>query len=117
MRALSSREARRLMKQMGLKVNELDGVKEVVIRMEDREIVVENPSVSVLEVSGQKIFQVLGSAKERAIEKAGVKVSEEDAQLIAAQLNVPLEEAVAALKEASGDIAEAIMLIQSRRKL
>ncbi|MCS7113389.1 MAG: nascent polypeptide-associated complex protein [Nitrososphaerota archaeon] len=117
MRALSSREARRLMKQMGLKVNELDGVKEVVIRMEDKEIVIETPSVSVLEVSGQKIFQVLGSTKERAIEKAGVKVSEEDAQLIAAQLNIPLEEAIVALKETSGDIAEAIMLIQSRKNL
>jgi len=117
MRGLSGREARRLMKQMGLKVSELDGVREVIIRMEDREIVVENPKVSVFEVSGQKIFQILGSAKEKVTEKAEVRISEEDAQLIAAQLNVPIEEAVAALKETSGDIAEAIMLIQTRRKL
>ncbi|MEM4462289.1 MAG: nascent polypeptide-associated complex protein [Candidatus Bathyarchaeia archaeon] len=117
MRTLSSRDARRLMKQMGLKVNELTGVKEVVIKMEDKEIIIENPSVSVLEVSGQRVFQILGSAKERVIEKTCIKVSEEDAQLIAAQLNVPLEEAIAALKETSGDIAEAIMLIQSRRRM
>jgi len=117
MRTLSSREARRLMKQMGLKVNELNGVKEVIIKMDGKEIIIESPSVSVLEVSGQKIFQVLGSVKERIIEETSVKVSEEDAQLIAAQLNIPLDEAIAALRETSGDIAEAIMLIQSRRKL
>lgn len=119
MRRISPREARRLMKQMRLKMEEMNDVKEVIFRMENRELIVENPTVSVIEVSGQRIFQVSGGkVSEKRMEAAEktVKVSEEDAQLIAAQLNVTLEEAIDALKEAGGNLAEAIMLIQSRRK-
>jgi len=118
MRKVSPRQARRMMQQMGMRMEELEGVVEVVLRTGDKEIVVENPSVAVMEIQGQKMFQVSG---ERVVEKPlkaevkGVEVRAEDAQLLAMQLNVSLDEARKALEASNGNLAEALLLLQSRR--
>lgn len=74
----------------------------------------------MLNFQGQKIFQVVGeSLEERAImrnEEAKPKIPEEDVALVAEQAGVSLEEARAALEETGGDLAQAILLLSSRRK-
>lgn len=113
---MNPREARRMMQRMGMNMGGLDDVEEVIIRTSTKEITIEQPQVSILEMQGQKIFQIIGGkVAERAPESKGSKfsVSEEDAQLVADQTGKSLEDAKNALEECEGDLAKAILLLQS----
>lgn len=102
-----------MMKRMGVGMSEIPDVREVVLRTGTKEIVVENPEVAVLDLHGQKIFQVAGeSVTERAIEmEKEMTVPEEDVRLVADQTGKSMEEARKALEEAEGDLAKAILLL------
>ena len=114
MRRVSPKMAKKMMKRMGLTLDTLDGVNEVIFRMEDKEMVIENPEVSILKVQGQKIYQVVGEAVERKMEKPTKEIPEEDVQLVAQQSGASLEEARAALIESDGDLAKAILMLTQR---
>jgi len=117
LRRISSRDARRMMQRMGLNMTALPDVQEVVVRTSTKEIIIENPEVSVLDLQGQKIFQVAGGEiTEKAAEREARKVSipDEDVQLVAQQANVGLDKARAALEETNGDLAQAILLLSQR---
>ena len=102
-----------MMQRMGLNMGEIPDVQEVVIRTTTKEIVVENPEVAVLDMHGQKIFQVTGERiVEREIERK-VTVPEEDVRLVADQTGKSMEEAKKALEETNGDLAKAILLLQA----
>ena len=110
LRRISPRAARRMMQRMGLSMTPLEA-EEVIIKTKDKEIIVQNPEVSVLEVQGQRIFQVVGGeVSEKKREKA-ISIPEEDVQLVAQQANVSLDQARAALEQAGGDLARAILLL------
>lgn len=59
-RRVSPREAKRMMQRMGMSMDAIEEVKEVVIKTSNKEIVIEEPEVAVLAVQGQKIYQVTG---------------------------------------------------------
>jgi len=100
-----------MMHRMGLSMGEVPDVQEVTIKTPTKEITVENPEVAILEMHGQKIFQVTGgNVVEKAIEKA-ITFPEEDVQLVAQQAKVSLDEARAALEQTKGDLAQAILLL------
>ncbi len=113
MRRISPREARRLMQRMGLTMTPLD-VNEVVLKTKDKEIIIEEPEVAVLEIQGQKMFQISGGKmSEKPLERK-ITIPEEDVQLVAQQANVSLEEARAALEQTNGDLAQAILLLSQK---
>jgi nascent polypeptide-associated complex subunit alpha len=113
-RRMSPRNAKRMMQRMGMNMGEMPEVQEVIFRTNDKEIVVENAQVAVLEMQGQKIFQVTGQVSERGLEnEAKVVIAEEDAQLVADQTGKSIEEARRALEESDGDLAKAILLLQT----
>jgi nascent polypeptide-associated complex subunit alpha len=67
-------------------------------------------------MQGQKIFQVAGGKiTEKAPERAAptIALSEEDVKLVADQTGKSVEEARKALEECEGDLAKAILLLQS----
>ena len=112
-RRVSPRDAKRMMQRMGLSMGEIPDVQEVIVRTTTKEIVVENPEVAVLDMHGQKIFQVTGERiVEREIERK-VTVPEEDVRLVADQTGKSVEEAKKALEETKGDLAKAILLLQA----
>lgn len=120
LRKISPREARRLMNRMGVKMEALDGVERVVIYMSGKELLIEEPSVMVMEVGDQKVFQISGKISERTVEKAEEvlekpEVSEDDVMLLASQTGVTVEEARRALEESGGNLASALMILRSRR--
>jgi nascent polypeptide-associated complex subunit alpha len=112
---MSPRNAKRMMQRMGMNMGEMPDVQEVIFRTSDKEIVVENAQVAVLEMQGQKIFQVTGQVNERGLNKQEAKlaIAEEDAQLVADQTGKSVEEAKRALEESGGDLAKAILLLQT----
>jgi len=110
-RRLSPREARRLMRRMGLSMNTMPDVREVIIRTDRKEVVIEAPEVSVMEIQGQRIFQIMGGEVSEKAREGRPSIPEEDVQLVAQQANVSLEKARAALEETGGDLAQAILLL------
>jgi len=106
MMGMNPRQMKKLMKQFGIKMEELEGVKEVVLKLEGREIVLKDPVVTVMVVQGEKTYQIIpGSEEVREV----VEIPEEDIELVMEQAGVDRETALKALKETKGDIAEAIL--------
>lgn len=111
-RRIDRRQMERVMRQMGIKARELDGVREVLIRFTDREIMISNPKVTLTEVAGQRSYQIVGEEIERKLE---LEPSEEDVNLVMEQTGAEREAAVRALRETRGDIAEAIIKLKAAR--
>jgi len=118
MRRISPREAKRMMQRMGLNMAEVPDVQQVTLKTSSKEIIIENPEVAVLEMHGQKIFQITGEKiVEKALEKTEEKVTvpEEDVQLVALQAKVSPEQARVALEQTNGDLAQAILLLSQTK--
>jgi nascent polypeptide-associated complex subunit alpha len=110
---MNPREAKRMMQRMGLNMNAVENVEQVIIKTSSKEIIIKEPEVSILEVQGQKMFQVAGGQiTEKAAERKPTAVGEEDVRLVADQTGKSLEEARKALEESGGDLAKAILLLQ-----
>jgi len=115
-RRMNPRDAKRMMQRMGMNMDAVEDVQEVIIRTPSKEIVIEEPEVAIVNMQGQKIFQVAGGkVTERASERraAGPIVPEEDVSLVAAQTGKSVDAARKALVECEGDLAKAILLLQA----
>jgi nascent polypeptide-associated complex subunit alpha len=112
---MNPRNAKRMMQRMGMNMGEMPEVEEVIFKTSNKEIVVENAQVAVIDMGGQKIFQVTGEVSERALESQdeGPAIAEEDVQLVADQTGKSLEDARRALESSDGDLAKAILLLQT----
>ncbi len=113
--APQGRDAKRMMEKMGMKMDQIDGVTEVLIRTPTREIVIEEPVVTSVVVQGQKMYQIAGgSTHERSptTEPASAETLEDDIKLVASQTGKTLDEARAALKDSGGNLAEAIVKLK-----
>ncbi|HDD60415.1 MAG: Nascent polypeptide-associated complex protein [Thermoplasmata archaeon] len=121
-RGLNPRQLKMLMKRLGIEVEELEGVKRVIIVKEDCELYVEDPSVTIMRTPEGETIQVAGKLKEMPLgsredaekegkREGGVEVPEEDIQLVMDQTGVSRERAIEALKATSGSPAEAILKI------
>ncbi|MCD6323677.1 MAG: nascent polypeptide-associated complex protein [Desulfurococcales archaeon] len=114
--SMNPRDLKRMMKRMGIDVQELSGVKSVTITAEGKEIILRNPQVTVMKVQGTKIYQVVATLPEEVVEESSEEVrevsfSEEDISFVMEQAGVSREKAVEALEKAGGDIAQAILLL------
>ncbi len=111
---LSPRDMKKLMRQFGIKIEELK-VERAVLELEDgRILILEPPTASfMMKQKGQPpTFYLVGSPREEKREEAKIEISEEDIELVAEQAGVSREEAKKALEEAGGDIAEAILRLK-----
>lgn len=114
-RRVNPREAKRMMQRMGMSMDAVAEVEQVIIRTSRKEITIQQPEVAILEVQGQKIFQVTGGKiTEKASELKPSGIAEEDVKLVADQTGRNVEEARRALEESGGDLAKAILLLQSK---
>ncbi len=109
-----------MMQRMGMNMDTVADVQQVVIRTATKDIVIDEPEVAILQVQGQKMYQVIGGqVSEQAPSQRGTAeaskplFSDEDAQLVADQTGKSLEKAKEALAECGGDLAKAILLLQS----
>jgi len=107
------RELKKMLKRMGIDVEELGNVEKVEVVLKDKRIVIENPQILVIKTREQSIYQVIGGSVRE--EEVSTTVSEEDVEFIVAQTGVSREKAREALIKAGGDLAEAILLIKEGR--
>src|SRR3989344_6523675 len=101
MGGMDPRRMKMMMKQMGIKQEDINATR-VIFELENGKIIIENPTVSAIEMQGQKTYTVTGNAVE---EKT---IPEEDVKMVAEQAKVSEKNARKALEESDGDIAEAI---------
>ncbi|ACS90079.1 MULTISPECIES: nascent polypeptide-associated complex protein [Thermococcus] len=108
MKGMNPKQMQKLMKQLGIKMEELEGVKEVVIKLENKEIIIKDAAVTVVTAMGEKSYQIVGKEEVREV----LNIPEEDIKLVMEQTGVDYETAKKALEETKGDLAEAIVKLQ-----
>jgi len=109
---INPREMQKAMKRLGIKQEEIDA-ELVIIKTADKDFVIKNPHVSRVNMMGQETFQITGDITE-AEKDGAADISEEDAATVVEQTNCTNEEAIKALEESNGNLAEAILKLQNR---
>jgi nascent polypeptide-associated complex subunit alpha len=119
-RRINPREQKRMMQRMGMNMDSVEDVNQVIIRTASKDIVIDEPEVAILQVQGQKMYQIIGGQVSEqapgvlmASTPAKPVFTDEDIQLVADQTGKSLEKAKEALKECGGDLAKAILLLSS----
>lgn len=110
---IDPRMMRQAMKRLGVQQIELADVREVVIRLADKEIVISPAQVSKVTAMGNESWQVEGRATERALDTRPA-ISEEDVQTVMEQAGVDKTTAAKALEQHKGDLAAAILSLEKR---
>ncbi|MFH1359124.1 MAG: nascent polypeptide-associated complex protein [archaeon] len=116
---INPKKMQAMMKQMGIAQQEIDANR-VIIECDDKDIIINNPSVVKINMQGQENFQISGDISE--VEKEGQGDSEEeseegpeedkteeDVKTIMEKCSCLEEEARLALEKANGDLTEALL--------
>ena len=103
---INPRQMNQMMKRLGINVKEIENVEKVIIQTDAKEYIFEDAEVTIMDAQGQKTYQVTGNP---IIKDRKEELKEEDIQLIIEQTGKSKQEALKALEESKGDIAEAIM--------
>ena len=99
---IDPRKMQGMMSKLGIKQENIEA-KRVIIEQEDKKIVIDNPAIAKIEMSGNVSFQISGDISEES------SISEEDIQLVMSKTGKSKLEAEVALKASNGDLTEAIM--------
>ncbi|MBI2124663.1 nascent polypeptide-associated complex protein [Candidatus Pacearchaeota archaeon] len=102
---IDPKKMQQMMKQLGMKQEAIDA-KRVVIEQDDKNIVIDNPSVSKIQMQGQETWQITGETREEANE---AETTENDIRTVIEKTGKGRKEAEDALKKADGDLAQAII--------
>ena len=104
-KGMDPRLVKQAMKKMGMKQEEIPA-QEVIIKGE-KNFIIRNPHVTKIEMMGEESLQITGSIEELS------SISEEDVKTVMEQTSCSEEQAREALEKAEGDLAKAILDIQS----
>ncbi|MFP3045530.1 MAG: nascent polypeptide-associated complex protein [Thermocladium sp.] len=132
---INPNELRKMLKRMGignLNVEEINAAKVVIYLRNGSTLEIPNPSVAAIKMQGMMIYQIQASEKDVKTTQTQAAaapapsiimqrpqeetpVSEDDVRLIMDQTGVTRDEAIKALRESNGDLAEAILKLQSKK--
>jgi len=76
----------------------------------DKDLIFNNPEVSMINMMGQNTFQVIGEYEEKQISS----YNDDDIKTVIEETNCSKETAIKALEKTNGDIAEAILHIKDQ---
>jgi nascent polypeptide-associated complex subunit alpha len=107
---MNPKAMKQAMKKLGLKQEEIEA-NEVIIKCEDREIVIKNPQVVKMNMMGQDSIQITGDIIERDAEV----FNEDDIKTIMEQTGCD-EETAKELLQREGDIAAAILAFERKKE-
>lgn len=107
---MNPRKMQQMMKKMGIAQTEIDA-KEVIIKCADKEIIIENPQVSKVNMMGQETFQVVGNIVERELSNEP-EINEDDIKTVMEQAGCDEETAKKAIDDNGGDLAAAIISLK-----
>jgi nascent polypeptide-associated complex subunit alpha len=124
MGGMNPKKMQAMMKQLGINQDEIDANR-VIIECDDKNIIIEDPSVTKVNMQGQENFQISGeiseteptSSRESNSEETNAiqnqepeeDKTEEDIKTIIEKTGVSEEEAKKALEDSKGDLTEALL--------
>ena len=107
---MNPRDMQKAMKRLGIKQEEIDA-ELVIIKTAGKDLVINNPQVSKVNMMGHETFQISGEIEEMNKE---TDANEDDIETVMQQTSCTKEEALAALDESSGNLAKAILKLQNK---
>ncbi len=120
---MNPRQVKQAMRKLGIKTEELQDVTDVVIRTKTKQYVIKDAAVTIMEMQGQKTFQIVGDAEITALgavpatpvaaAPAEPLIPEDDIKLVMDQTGASRDKAIEALKATDGQPAEAILKIMA----
>jgi nascent polypeptide-associated complex subunit alpha len=131
-RGMNPHKMKRMMKQMGINIDEITDVEKIIIRTSDKEYIFNSDvSVTIMNAQGQKTFQIIGDPKikDRVVgesssdedkdedvvdqieeeEDEELSIPQADVELVMSQTGASEEDARGALEACNGNPAEAIL--------
>lgn len=108
---MNPRQMAGMMKKLGIQQVEIDAT-EVIIRTKEKEIIFKNPQVAKVNMMGQETYQIIGEGVEKGL-STEPEISEDDIKTVMEQAEVDKKTALNAIKKHKGDLAEAILELQS----
>jgi nascent polypeptide-associated complex subunit alpha len=124
---MNPHKMKRMMKQMGINIEEITDIETIIIRTSDKEYIFNSDvAVTVMTAQGQKTFQIIGEPRVQDRSESGseaipdevqvveeeeetISIPQDDIDLVCAQTGVSEEEAKTALEACNGNPAEAIL--------
>jgi len=103
---MDPRLVKQAMKKMGMKQEDIPAT-EVIITCGDKKLIIRHPNVQKIVMMNEVSFQITGNVEEVSA------LSDEDIQTVMQQASCSKENARKALEKAEGDLAEAILDLQS----
>ena len=105
---MNPRKVQQMMKQMGIQQVDIPA-SQVIIKSDNKDIIITNPSVAKVNMMGQETYQIVGEVHEQERLTAPDVISEEDIQTVVEQTGCSAEEAKTTLEKNQGDLAETIL--------
>jgi len=100
---INPKQMQAVMKQMGISQQDVDAVRVIIEKSDNKKIVIENPSVQKIKMQGQESFQITGEISEEE------NISEEDVAQVVEKTGCTEKQAHETLEKFNGDLAEAIL--------
>ncbi|MFT4312050.1 MAG: nascent polypeptide-associated complex protein [Candidatus Woesearchaeota archaeon] len=107
---LNSKQVQKMMRSMGISQDELE-VSKIIMETSQGTLIFENPQVSKMTMSGQDTYQIVGTPIQ---EEQVIKITNDDIQTVMEQANVSRDDAIQAIQDANGDLAQAILTLAER---
>ena len=107
---MNPKKMKQMMKQLGMQVEQIEDVSQIIITTPKGRYIFDNAEVSVMTMQGVTTYQVMGDSR---FEPAALEIPPDDVRLVADQAGTTTEAAQKALTETKGDIAEAIMRLST----
>jgi nascent polypeptide-associated complex subunit alpha len=108
---MDPRALKGMLDKLGIKSKSIDSRKVVIYGME-KDIVIEEPEVTLIEGQGMRSFQISGG-KVSEVDRSALEISDEDVKLVQEQTGIEDTALVRkTLEDTKGDIAEAILRLK-----
>jgi len=105
---VNQKQMKQMMRKMGMQQQDIEAT-EVIIKTDDADIVILNPSVAKIKMMGQETFQISG---EIHVKEKQIEIDQDDIDTVVEQTKVSAEDAKKSLEDNNGDIAQAILSLQ-----
>lgn len=104
MPGIDPKKMQALMKQMGIKQEDIDASRVIIEKSDGGKILINNPSVVKVNMSGNESFQITGDVSEE--EEA---ITNDDVNIVMEKTGASEEDSRKALENSNGDLTEAIL--------
>ncbi len=105
---LDPKKMEMMMKQLGIKIDTLEGIEEVILKAEDKEVVIVPKDIKMINARDVKTLQIVIKTIE---EKPLFSIEEEDINILMQKSNLSYEDAKKLLEKHKGDLAKALIEI------